>query len=313
MLPVTLKVIEDGVFASSTGLRYADFLMCDSTDIVFGLRDKGFTRLGIDTLKTLVYVPAKYGTVEGKVNVVVANAANSMEADVFRLVADKDYCVPYAFVASSVENSRTLTNGVPVTACLPYDISKLPTGIKAYSLEDRDGNIAVFRETQAMNALQPYIVLSSLEENGGHLNTSNSCDIPASAKTFGEQVQIAGFTLRGTLSAIGNKEANDIGAYVLNASEEWEVVPSNDEASLIQPFTAFMLIPSGSGTYGTRLENKDIATAIDTVKVIDEDGTESYFDLNGRQLSGKPAKGIYISPATGNAQGTKKARKVIVK
>jgi hypothetical protein len=37
------------------------------------------------------------------------------------------------------------------------------------------------------------------------------------------------------------------------------------------------------------------ATTIDAViRTIDADGTEHYYDMNGRQLNGKPQKGMYI-------------------
>ena len=35
-------------------------------------------------------------------------------------------------------------------------------------------------------------------------------------------------------------------------------------------------------------------TDIDTIRTVDTDGTERYFDLNGRELPGKPESGIYI-------------------
>ena len=56
-----------------------------------------------------------------------------------------------------------------------------------------------------------------------------------------------------------------------------------------------MLIPRGSGNYPSRLEDgPDIPTDIDTLKTIDADGTERYYDLNGRELPEKPAQGVYI-------------------
>ena len=37
------------------------------------------------------------------------------------------------------------------------------------------------------------------------------------------------------------------------------------------------------------------ATTIDAViRTIDADGTEHYYDMNGRLLNGKPQKGMYI-------------------
>ena len=36
------------------------------------------------------------------------------------------------------------------------------------------------------------------------------------------------------------------------------------------------------------------ATDIQQIRTIDADGTEHYYDMNGRLLSGKPQKGMYI-------------------
>ena len=41
------------------------------------------------------------------------------------------------------------------------------------------------------------------------------------------------------------------------------------------------------------LEDED-ATDIDSIETIDEDGTRRYYDLNGRELQGKPVMGVYI-------------------
>ena len=38
----------------------------------------------------------------------------------------------------------------------------------------------------------------------------------------------------------------------------------------------------------------DDATTIDTIRTIDSNGTERYYDLDGRELPGKPEKGAYI-------------------
>ena len=60
-LSVTLTGMEEGLFASARHLRSVDFLLCDSTDIVAGLRDGGLAKLGINTQQTLAYVPSTYG------------------------------------------------------------------------------------------------------------------------------------------------------------------------------------------------------------------------------------------------------------
>ena len=41
-------------------------------------------------------------------------------------------------------------------------------------------------------------------------------------------------------------------------------------------------------------EDNGEATDIQQIRTIDADGTERYFDLNGKLLPGKPQKGMYI-------------------
>ena len=42
------------------------------------------------------------------------------------------------------------------------------------------------------------------------------------------------------------------------------------------------------------MEFIDDADGIDSILTIDHDGTERWYDLNGRELPGKPQHGIYI-------------------
>ena len=70
--------------------------------------------------------------------------------------------------------------------------------------------------------------------------------------------------------------------------------PADKPASIL-PFRAFLL-PSArnaAARISMTLEDED-ATDIDSIETIDEDGTRRYYDLNGRELQGKPVKGVYI-------------------
>jgi hypothetical protein len=286
--------MEFGLFKNAANLRYVDMLMCDSTNVISDIKKNGLSRLGIDTQKTLVYVPDTYGDNSGTTNIVVADG-NALKADRYRLVADKDYCVPYAFTAKTATLTRTLTKDAAATLCLPYGLKSVPRGVKAYVLSDRDGNTAVFREVSELTGLVPHVVVSSV--NGVQLTGSESTGIsvPMSTGTVGGQQSAPGFLLRGSLSSLGNEEASEIDAYVMDIRGNWSPVSATAATPQVQPFTAYMLIPRGSGNYPSRLEDgPDIPTDIDTLKTIDADGTERYYDLNGRELPEKPAQGVYI-------------------
>ena len=222
----------------------------------------------------------------------------------------KDYCVPYAFTAESVVNSRTLpTSAVPYTVCLPYELN-VPAYARAYELTERDGSTLTFTEVATgtkLQALKPYLVKvvgnKRLRKMSTTLNTSIQQTIPANGgSTFGQQVDVLGYSLRGTLSAISNAEAAELGAYILQSDGDWHPVvattpdgsPSGTAASVL-PFRAYLL-PSARNaarSIGMSLVDDD-TTGIDTIETIDRDGTRRYYDLNGRPID-RNAKGIIIS------------------
>ncbi|MBP3251492.1 MAG: leucine-rich repeat domain-containing protein [Prevotella sp.] len=321
-LPVTLTVLEDNVFKNATGLRYVDMLMCDSTNVIADVKARGFSRIGIDSLQTLVYLPHTYGTHDGT-NLIVATTPGSsattpggspsgtatLAAKTFRLVDGKDYCVPYAFTAESVVNSRSLpASAVPYTVCVPYELD-VPAYARAYELTDRDGSTLTFTEVAKgtkLQAMTPYLVKvvgnKRLRKMSTTLNTSIAQTIPANGgSTFGQQVDVLGYSLRGTLSAISNAEAAELGAYILQSDGDWHPVvattpdgsPSGTAASVL-PFRAYLLPSARNAARSIGMSLVDDTTGIDTIETVDADGTRRYYDLNGRELPGKPAKGMYI-------------------
>ena len=301
--------MEDGLLENAKGLRYADFQFCDSTNIVSDLHNGGFKRLGIDTDKTLVYVPATYGESDGT-NIVAATADGKFSAKAFRMVDSLDYLVPYAFEADSIINTRALpTSSVPYTVCVPYKL-KVPAYSRAYQLSERSGNTLVFKEvTGELEAMRPYLLKvvgnKRLRKTSTSLNTGVEQTIPASGgSTYGRQDDAPGYSLRGTFDGIDNATAHELGAYILQSDGDWHPVFSSTDAEKkaeILPFRAYLL-PSmhyGKASIGMTLEDADV-DGIDTVKTIDKDGTERYYDLNGRlratgnqKLETLP-KGIYI-------------------
>ena len=308
-MPVTLKGMEDGLFENAKGLRYADFIVCDSTEIVSQLHDGGLNRLGIDTDKTLAYVPATYGESDGT-NIVVLTADGKFRAKAFRMVDTLDYVVPYAFETDTIVNTRSLpVASVPYTVCVPYKL-KVPAYSRAYLLSERSGNTLIFKEvTGELEAMRPYLLKvvgnKRLRKTSTTLNTGIDQTIPAnSATTYGRQDDAPGYTLRGTFDGIDNKMAGEMGAYILQSDGDWHPVLSSSDAEKkaeILPFRAYLL-PSmhyAKAQIGMMLEDADV-DGIDTIETIDVDGTERYYDLNGRlratgnqKLETLP-KGIYI-------------------
>ena len=296
-LPMSLETIGDSVFAKSPNLRYVDMLLCDSTTIVDEVRARGFAKLGIDSLRTLVYVSSDFGSSNGT-NIVVANNGG-FHAKKFRLVDDKEYCVPYPFKADAVENSRKLTGkNKAYAAFLPYDLTLDPAVAKVYKPTSVDGTVVTFEQVEdnSMEALKPYVI--RLTGKKATLNVDEQRDIPMSSDALinaDTQWQVLGYTMRGTLKRINNKEAAEMNIMML-VDGQWVDVPANNDNAYIAPFRAYLLgSVGGAGANGLSMEFIDNeATAIDTIRTVDNDGTERYYDLSGRELPGKPIKGVYI-------------------
>jgi hypothetical protein len=294
-LPSTLLTVGTGAFTYSQNLRYVDMLNSNGL-LVSDIKKRGLADLGIDSLQTLVYMPPTYGTSDGT-NIVVGNGL-SMAAKTFRLVDGRDYCVPYPFEAGSVENSRVLRGkDKPYVASLPYQLTLDPTVAKVYKPTDREGTMVTFVQVAdgKMEAFKPYVVRPVSRQ--ASLDAKEKCTIPASAEALiapDNQWNVPGYAMRGTLSRIDNSTAHDLGAKML-ADSEWIDVPANNENAYIAPFRAYIL-ESGTGGAQTLTMQfvDDETTGIDTIHTIDLDGTERYYDLNGRQLEGRPEKGIYI-------------------
>ncbi len=326
-LPISLDTIADNIFKTNEELRYVDMLMCDSTMVVQRMRDGGLQKLGIDTQRTLVYLPSHYGDTS-ETNVVVASApaggssdgndaasgssdgsgdasGASLKAACFRLVDDRDYLVPYSFEAEKIENSRSLPkHDIPYTVCVPYTLD-VPQYARAFKLSDRDGSTLTFKELaegEKMEALQPYLLKvvgnKRFRKSSTTLNSNIRQTIPATGgMTYGRQVDVAGYSLRGTLDAVDNKTAADMGAYVLQGDGNWHPVSAataDGQKASVLPFRAFLL-PSARNAGAPAIDMELIdATDIDTIETIDRDGTRRYYDLQGREVDASH-KGVVIS------------------
>ena len=291
-LPATIQGVGQDAFKNATGLRYVDMSQC--ADYAPTLAAEGGVRsLGIGE-NTLAYMPAQYGE-SSDVNVAVSNGAG-FRTQTFRLVDGLDYCVPFSVMADNVENTRTLEKSdVPYTICLPYAID-IPSGAKVYRLSGRGSNELIFAQhTDCMEAMQPYLVWA---ENSDALLSTVSTTLPAStdAGSEGCQLSTVGYTLRGTLDAISNQEAVELGAYVMNDDAKWHPVLSDTEthkAVTIPAFRCFLLQSRQGGTRGAIGMTLEDATGIEQLRTIDNDGTERIYDLSGRRIDGN-TKGIMI-------------------
>ena len=313
-LPKTLKDVDKNVFQKNTKMRYVDFLQCSDANLMSSLRYGAQSNLGLNEERTLVYMPAAYDNI-GETNVIV-DKGGQFKTEKFHLIDSLDYLVPYAFEANQIANTRKLAvSKVPHTVCLPYSMA-LPAGAVAYQLSKRDANKLVFEEVTSSNmeALHLYLVVVDGNQAQGQVDhiTLDSYKsgapqpVPASTGIRMEQDDVPGYSIRGTLKAISNKEAADLGAYILQSDGKWHPVTTAKTEGRILPFRAYLLQSARRGAAPIEMSlissNGDV-TGVDTIQTIDRYGNSRYYDLQGREIDGRSAKGLVI----------KNGKKVIIK
>ncbi len=292
-IPVTLTEIGNAAFSHAKYLRYADLQQCNSPELVDSLKNGGLQRIGL-TERTLVYVPTQYGLTD-EVNVAVGDSTANFKAKTIRLYDGVDYIMPFGISAEKVENTRTLARSeVPYTVCLPYSLD-IPEGAIVYRLKNLQSNELVFTETDKtiMEAGQPYLVRSTGDIN---FNTESQTKLRADNKIWTDQQSVTDYTLRGTFKVIRNREANELGAYVLQSDGKWHaVLTDTDEfrTAYVPAYRCYLLQNRTPGARSISMELDDSTTDIDSIRTIDSDGTERVYDLNGRLINGD-ARGIVI-------------------
>ncbi len=189
-----------------------------------------------------------------------------------------------------------------ITVCLPYAFTFSNENAKVYepsTIDDVAGTTTVtFTEVanKQMAAYTPYYVVMKKERD---LDFSISTETAIATPPTSDPAAIGGFMFKGTTVEIPNSSLYDANkpAYLLQSDGKWHKAPQNNEKAYIGPFRAyFQATTSASAPRALNMTIEDSeATAVDAViRTIDADGTEHYYDMNGRLLSGKPQKGMYI-------------------
>ena len=98
-----------------------------------------------------------------------------------------------------------------------------------------------------------------------------------------------GYTFTGTFTGLKHTQA--VGKHILQSQNKWRVVESSGSV-FIPPFRAYIESASGARMLTGSLD--DEATGIDSLRLVDADGTEQWYDLSGRRISKPTRKGLYI-------------------
>lgn len=170
------------------------------------------------------------------------------------------------------------------TVCLPF-APQTGTAVKYYTLSGVNGAVLTFSEvTTAPAANTPYLVAVF-----GNDNLTESCNNENVTSMDINSTTVDGYKFTGTFT--GMSHTNAVGKYILQPNSKWGLVPNSGTVK-IPPFRAYIEGPTNApalinGTIGSE------TTGINTLQLVDADGTAYWYDLNGRRVS-NPQKGIYI-------------------
>ena len=236
--------------------------------------------------------------------------------------------VTYDRTLSATQNSNGSWTSRAYTLCLPYDLdlSKIPGNLlaRAYRLAYvKDREYVFTNEFGYLAAGVPYLVV--VDEGELKLDASNV--VVHSNPSDGYQVfewsddpAVSGQEVglwRGTFD-----EAAELKAHTLSKDGKFRRISNAPgyQGAYIGTFRAFFMPYESDGYYAfttkfvyqengeedTEIQDfpagsfegdndyTDETTGIGTIHTIDSDGTHRYYDMQGRQLRQRPAKGLYI-------------------
>ena len=169
------------------------------------------------------------------------------------------------------------------TVCLPFS-PETGTDVKYYTLSGISGETVSFEEVTTPAANTPYLIAVT-----GSTNIAESCTGKVVTSMEINSTTKDGYTFTGTFT--GLKHAQAVGKHILQSHNKWRVVEASGSV-FIPPFRAYIESTNGARMLTGCLD--DEATGIDSLRLQDADGTEQWYDLNGRRISKPTRKGIYI-------------------
>lgn len=307
-------------FKNNTALQYLDMRTCPWRENKGGFQ--WYTNRSEDASgffarlpeSTLIYLPAGDQVQQGyEHNVIIGSQAQGEQP--VTLTDGEDFCPKTDFTAPhGVTYNRVLTpfesyegeEQTPVlyargyTVCLPYALTLSGDGVKVYAPSTSSVEAGVttitFQEVEGgtMEANNPYYVVV---QKGINLSTNESVSFTTDQTGGTNSGGISDYVFKGTLVKIDNEHLYSAQqpTYILQSDGKWHMVPQNQPKAYVGPYRAYFQAASPSAARSLNMVIDDEGTtALQQIRTIDADGTERYYDLNGRQLNVKPQKGVYI-------------------
>jgi hypothetical protein len=254
-------------------------------------------------------------------------------SELLTLAAGKKVSVSYDRTLRATSNADGTWSSRAYTVCLPFNffLSKIQGNaiVRAYRLMYvKDSEFVFTNEFGYLSAGAPYlIVISEGELKFDASNVVVHCNPSDGYPVFewSDDPAVSGKEVglwRGTFDNISNDAAAELMAHTMSNDGKFRRIsnaPGYQDA-YIGTFRAFFTPYESDGYYDFTpkfvYENNgekesdieefpsdsfegdndysDQATGIGTIHTIDRDGTHRYYDMQGRQLRQRPAKGLYI-------------------
>ena len=283
-LTMNVVGIEDDVFEKKgANIRSIDLSKCENLENLYVNRKMNGNPFHGIKETALIFVPKDKANKD--VNVVVGDACQKL-----LLKEGENFYSPRDFKALNVEYKRSMAANDNYTICLPYS-APMMSGVKYYELKGIKGSSLQFSEVTQTKPGVPYMVMTtSAVDNFDYDENKNngaSTDIVANVA---EGSTGGGYTMYGTYSLISPAETID--KFILQDQGKWQRAKTENPNVYISPFRAYLLSTGGSDDTGSEIDDE---TGINNIHTTDLDGTERWYDLNGRIINGAPSKkGVYI-------------------
>jgi hypothetical protein len=218
------------------------------------------------------------------------NVVNGDQCQKLILIDGEDFYSPRDFKAQNVEYKRSMAANDNYTICLPYS-APMMSGVKYYELKGIKGSSLQFSEVTQTKPGVPYMVMTtSAVDNFDYDENKNNGASTDIVSKVAEGSTGGGYTMYGTYSLISPAETID--KFILQDQGKWQRAKTENPNVYISPFRAYLLSTGGSDDTGSEVDD---GTGINNIHTTDLDGTERWYDLNGRIINGAPSKkGVYI-------------------
>ena len=292
--------IGDGAFSGCDNLEYLDL----SEANVPGLTADALTGLNESTVVVLptVMPVSDAQTLSATASNIVYKDGEDYKSENVKLTDGEAFIAPSSINTITVKtitynrpfegNSQvrlrsgatTEMNNTVYSICLPYD-QPIPDGIRAYKLREfNNENALVFEEVLTIDALTPYLLTAT--ESVSQMSAEN---VVMHIYDKGGYIETTDYTLCGTLKPVSYKEASARDYLILQSDRQW--LPADTEGILA--YHAYLMPKSSDARtiLSTILIGRE---DVNSIKTIDYDGTENYYDLQGHPIGNPSKAGIYI-------------------